>query len=184
MPPKASKPRPMTEEERRFAAEHHDAVYRFLRKKRLNADEYYDIAVFGYLDAVRRYLSEKPPHRHDFGLTAYIMMCDSIAREAVRQNRPMRKGVTVSLETVVYTMDHQEIRLADILPGRDSVEQEIECREFIQEIFRRLTGIPRNIFQGILEGKAFNDILKTYHIRSDLYGQARDKIRLTAAALR
>lgn len=44
---------PLTTEESDFAAEHHDVILRYLRKARLPYDEFYDIAVFGYLRAVR-----------------------------------------------------------------------------------------------------------------------------------
>ena len=42
----------MTEEQRRYAAENHDLIYRFLREKGWSVDEYYDVAAFGYLTAV------------------------------------------------------------------------------------------------------------------------------------
>ena len=45
----------LTEQESAFAAEHHSLIYRFLSKKGLSEDEYYDIVVFGYLNGVRKY---------------------------------------------------------------------------------------------------------------------------------
>lgn len=48
----------MTERQRRFAAKNHNLIYRYLHEKGWEVSEYYDIAAFGYLRAVRRYLTE------------------------------------------------------------------------------------------------------------------------------
>ena len=47
--------RPFTKEEQQFAEENHDLVYAFLNEKKLSEDEYYDVVVFGYLQAVQFY---------------------------------------------------------------------------------------------------------------------------------
>ena len=52
----------MTERQRRFAARNHNLIYRFLHEKGWEVSEYYDIAAFGYLRAVRRYLTEPGLH--------------------------------------------------------------------------------------------------------------------------
>ena len=44
----------MTERQRRFAAKNHNLIYRYLHEKGWEVSEYYDIAAFGYLRAVRR----------------------------------------------------------------------------------------------------------------------------------
>ena len=46
--------RPMTQEERDFAEQHHDLVIDFLRYRRLPMDEFYDVVIFGYLSAVQQ----------------------------------------------------------------------------------------------------------------------------------
>ena len=51
-------PQALTDEQRQFAAENHNLIYKYLWDRRLEIDDYYDIAVFGYLRAVKRYLTE------------------------------------------------------------------------------------------------------------------------------
>lgn len=51
-------PQALTDEQRQFAAENHNLIYTYLWDRRLEIDDYYDIAVFGYLRAVKRYLTE------------------------------------------------------------------------------------------------------------------------------
>ena len=45
----------LTEEQRKFAEEQHHVLLDFLERRRLAMDEYYDIVVFPYLEAVCRF---------------------------------------------------------------------------------------------------------------------------------
>ena len=45
----------LTEQESAFAAENHSLIFRFLRRKGLPEDEYYDVVVFGFLNGVKKY---------------------------------------------------------------------------------------------------------------------------------
>ena len=49
---------PLTDEQKDFAAENHGLVYAFLNAHDLDENEFYDVVIFGYLRAVRRYLTE------------------------------------------------------------------------------------------------------------------------------
>lgn len=44
--------RPLTEEEKLFAEEHHDMIYRYMRMHMLDIEEWYDILIIPYLQAV------------------------------------------------------------------------------------------------------------------------------------
>lgn len=46
---------PMSSAQQLFAEEHHNLVYAFLKEKKLPEDEYYDVVIFGYLQAVMDY---------------------------------------------------------------------------------------------------------------------------------
>ena len=49
---------PMSQAQQLFAEEHHNLVYAFLKEKKLPEDEYYDVVVFGYLQAVMDYTTQ------------------------------------------------------------------------------------------------------------------------------
>ena len=66
-----NQPRPLTNQESAFAAEHHHLLYSFLQENNLSEEEYYDVAVFGYLDAVCRQLHTDSG---DFRQLAYTLM--------------------------------------------------------------------------------------------------------------
>lgn len=69
----------MTPQQRRFAAEHHNLIYAFLREKGWAEDEYYDIAAFGFLRAVIRYLTETDIRKYAFSTVAWRAMTQSIS---------------------------------------------------------------------------------------------------------
>ena len=66
-----NQPRQLTNQESAFAAEHHHVLYSFLRDNGLSEEEYYDVAVFGFLDAVRQHLCAE---NGDFEQIAYAQM--------------------------------------------------------------------------------------------------------------
>lgn len=69
---------PMNLDESAYAEKYHHLIYAFLGKHKLPMDEFYDIAVFGYLRAVRKYLA-RPELReqYKFSTIAYrAMSCD------------------------------------------------------------------------------------------------------------
>ena len=65
---------PLTYQQRAFAAKHHRLVYKFLGEKCLPADEYYDVVIFGYLRAVRRYYTEPKLRKYRFSTIAWSCM--------------------------------------------------------------------------------------------------------------
>lgn len=68
----------MSEQQRRFAAEQHNLIYAYLREMGWPASEYYDIAAFGFLRAVRRYLTEPALQKYRFSTVAWRAMGQSI----------------------------------------------------------------------------------------------------------
>jgi RNA polymerase sigma factor (sigma-70 family) len=88
----------LTNEQRKFAAENHSLIHAYLRKRGLERNDYYDIAVFGYLHAVKQYLTEPRMRRYRFSTVAWRAMRQSIA--AFRRAEMRRKKAERSyLET-------------------------------------------------------------------------------------
>ena len=88
----------MTEQQRRFAAEHHNLIYTFLQEKGWSVSEYYDIAAFGFLRAVRRYLTEPALEKYAFSTIAWRAMGQSVTsfrRAEARQKDAERRYVEV-----------------------------------------------------------------------------------------
>lgn len=80
----------LSSEERRFAAEQHNLIYTYLSEKGLYHGDYYDIAAFGYLRAVKRYLTEPHLRKYAFSTIAWCAMRQSIA--AFHRSEERRKA--------------------------------------------------------------------------------------------
>ena len=78
---------PLTPEQRELAARHHQTIYSYLRGKRLDASEWYDVAVFGYLRAVRLYTERPELQRYSFTTIAGKTMSSEIDKERRKERR-------------------------------------------------------------------------------------------------
>ena len=70
---------PLSKRQMRFAEKNHKLVYAFLQERRYGPDEYYDLAVMGYLRAIERYFTHAYLRRFSFSTVAYRAMQQSIA---------------------------------------------------------------------------------------------------------
>lgn len=107
-------PQALDEEQRQFAAKHHRLIYSYLWNKKLKIDDYYDIAVFGYLRAVRQYLAEPSPHKKKFSTLAWSAMRQSIAsfhRAKKRREETEQKYLKMLLDRQPNPFEELEARL-------------------------------------------------------------------------
>lgn len=69
----------LSPEQRQFAAEQHNLIYAYLKEKGLYHEEYYDIAAIGYLQAVKRYLTQPALRQYAFSTIAWSA-CDKASQ--------------------------------------------------------------------------------------------------------
>ena len=93
---------PLTPEQSIFAAENHDLVLKFLRQRRLAMNDYYDVIVFGYLDAVRRYFMNKELQKYKFSTIAWQGMDGALANYRKSLTRKKRNADVVSIHSELY----------------------------------------------------------------------------------
>lgn len=77
----------LTPEQREFAAKNHEIILSYLRGKRLDASEWYDVAVFGYLRAVKKYTERPELQSYAFSTIAGRTMDTEIGNERRKQKR-------------------------------------------------------------------------------------------------
>ena len=131
-----SKLHEMTPLQKQFAEENQNVVFLFLNQKGLSADDYYDIVIFGYLQAVQEY-DENPALSHfRFSTIARTKMSDSLNKHYSYENKPKRKAPTVSIHT--HTSDG--LALNEILPDRQKdLQAQAADRLFAMEVLSCLT---------------------------------------------
>lgn len=81
---------PLTEEQRRFAEQNHNLVYKFLHQHGLSIDEYYDIVIFGFLLAVQRYLTDVSLTPYAFSTVAWSAMESALRNHRRTAQRRLR----------------------------------------------------------------------------------------------
>ena len=123
----------MSDEERLFASENHNLIYAYLHSNRVDPEEYYDIAAFGFLRAVMRYFRMSRLQAFPFSCVAWRAMEQSLsafhrteARRAeteqryLEQNPPRSEDLFSELEAdlllhdLVSSVDSRQYKLASM----------------------------------------------------------------------
>lgn len=138
--------RPMTQEEREFAEQHHDLVIDFLRYKRLSIDDFYDVVIFGYLSAVQQYF-RNPPAGVEFKAMAFRAMKDSVLRDGEYHARAKRYGVTVGLDDVGGTLTDP----------RQDTERRVEGKALLEQVASVATPKEAKIIRLLVDGFALHE---------------------------
>ena len=93
----------LTDEQRRFAEEQHFVLMDFLERRRLAMDEYYDVLVFPFLEAVCEYDLKKDFMDDSFEIFAGRCMNHAVELFSEEQERQKREVVVLSLD---YPLSH------------------------------------------------------------------------------
>lgn len=115
---------PLNDKERRFAEKNHDLVYAFLHEKNLPETLFYDVVVFGYLNAVQQYCKHNTLHRYRFSTLAWKQMNRSLSNYYKYLSCSKRNIQTVSLNDLVDGNDI--LRWIDIISYPNEVMLDLE----------------------------------------------------------
>ena len=135
---------PMTAKESAFAEEHHNILCTYLHVHKLPFDEFYDIAVFGYLRAVRKYLARPELQQYKFSTIAYRAMSCDIHHSKEYWSRARRRG-----EVCPLNEDHDSNDL------RDTVSETLDNVISFEQLTRRITPMQRRI--ALLRADGYNN---------------------------
>ncbi len=105
----------LSERQSRFAQENHSILESFLDKKGLSSNEYYDIVVFGFLEAVRRYDEYEALRRFEFAKIADALMRTALENHLKREQAQRKEVVLVSLD---YRLPNSGLTYADLIADR------------------------------------------------------------------
>ena len=149
----------MTPLQRQFAEEHQDTVFRFLSHKNLSIEDYYDIVIFGYLQAVQEYDENPALSRFQFNTIAWTKMSDCLGKHFSYENKPKRKAPTVSIHT--YTSDG--LTLNEILPDRrKDLQAQTADRLLAMEVLSCLTETERRMVHMKADGLPCREIAEIF----------------------
>nr|WP_319488585.1 hypothetical protein [uncultured Caproiciproducens sp.] len=112
---------PLTPSERDFAEKNHNLIYAYLIHKKLPKEDWYDIAAYGYILAVKEW------HRHpeySFGSVAFYYMNGQVSHEYDGRNRQKRSASIISINSP--TTD--DMSLIEKLSNDENIEDTVEIK--------------------------------------------------------
>lgn len=167
---------PLTKEQREFAAKWHNLIYVFLREKGLPRDEYYDIVVFGYLRAVKRYFTELALQNYSFSTIAWQAMQQSLSADRRAQNSQKRHACVISLHSAIY--DDGQFALEDVLSTQDSVMEQLETELLLHDLAAMASRQQMAVVRMKSAGYNMRDIAKNQRIPMKRVRELLEEIRL------
>lgn len=153
----------MTAEEQAFAEQYHDLVYKFLRAHRLPEAEYYDVVIFGYLEAVQRnFRVAVEPERRNFHALANICMKTAVCREIRFRWENQRKANNMAMSMERPLPDDDSLSFHDIVPDETrNVMMEVENRDLISRALKVATARECEVLAYLYSGFSLAEISQT-----------------------
>lgn len=148
----------LTPEQKEFAERNHGLIYSFLNKNHLSQDEYYDIVVFGFLRAVRRYFEEDNLKKYTFSTVAWRSMESDLGNHFKSLSRTKRKGTPISINSVVYGDEY--LTLIDVLAGPDPLMHDFETELMLHELASRVSRQQMRVIRMKADGYGIKEIAR------------------------
>lgn len=149
---------PLTEEQSAFAGEHESLIGKYLGIRRLPKDEYYDVVVFGYLRAVRNYLTIPRLQEYRFATIAFRAMSCELSNHFRAQRAAMRHATVLE-----YNEDRHAISLED--PVATAVECAEDLAQTRRQISRCLSTKQNKIIRLKVSGYSVREAAKAHGVR-------------------
>lgn len=133
--------RPLTEEEKRFATDHHDLMYRYMKIHELDPEEWYDILIIPYLNAVKKYHQYEKLQSLKFEQIFFRTLDNARSNYWRDMNRKKRcpEGGLFSYDSLLddgYEEKDFESCLIDLYTN---VERQVILKELYREFYRKCT---------------------------------------------
>lgn len=153
---------PLTENERKFASDNHNLIYAYLHKYGYDIETYYNIAVFGYLEAVQEYLRDAELQgKYIFPIIAFRRMRGAISNHIRMNNSQKRKP---SEPVISLDAESEEMESLYNTTGGKSVESDWMEKEAISYLLENLSELQRKIAIAKVEGYSNKEILSMFNI--------------------
>ena len=177
---------PLTPVERKLAEEYFYLVDEFLHRKRLNHDEYFDIVIFGYLQAIQRECrNPNPPENKNLHGLIEICMKRAVFTEWRRHGRDMRNSAheVLSLDYIPERMDGLSLHDA-VADTRRNTAIQVEARDLTARILEVATPREREAIDLACLGYETREIAQMLGIAINTAGHTLYRFRVKAKAVR
>ena len=161
---------PLTDFERKFATENHNLVYSFLRRYGYSLENFYDVAIFGFLKAVQIYnRKEDLRQKYDFPFISWQYMRSEIGNHCRTEDAKKRKpsGTLASLDAE-YVETENLYNCIGVINGK-SPESEVIAMERMTELLSNLSDTQRKIVELKIDGYSNKEIYSVLGMKRSTY---------------
>lgn len=165
----------LSEQEKQFAESEHSLIYAYLHKHGYSIEEYYNIAVFGFLKAVQVYKQRADlQEKYMFSVIAYKYMDAELGNYFRMQNSQKRKTEepNISLDAENEETDNYYNKV-----GEGSAESKAVSWSTVEEFMQRLTDLQTQIVKGKVAGYNNNEIYLSLDLASSTYYREVTRIK-------
>ena len=168
--------KPLTPTERQYAEENYHLIMEFMKKSKLDVEEFFDVVIFDFLLSVEKYLNDTELQaKCSVEAISYMYMKRAVFvyfRKQKAQKRSTEAGADISLDSIDMNMsNHATIENSSNL----------EYREMIEQIEKRLTEEQRKIFFDKVEGYSLREIADNHGIKQKRVYKEFDKVKQIVA---
>lgn len=147
---------PLTDEERELAEKYHHLIDEFLRRKRLDPSEYYDVAVFGYLSAIQqecRSGDQYPEEKKNFIGLVEVCMRNAVYEEWAERKWSTKKANYMSVSIDAIRVPDTDSSLYEILEDPwVNIEESVAARDLVERLLAEAQPRERRVAEYICMG--------------------------------
>lgn len=171
---------PLTPEQRSFAAEHHGLVYAFLNDKHLSENEFYDVVIFGYLNAVHDYLTRKDLQNYSFSTIAWRDMSRNLSNYYRDQQRQKRTATVISIH---ISRSDNGLPLEETIGSPDELMQQLETRLLLHDLANHVSRQQMDMVRLRTSGYSDRDIARKHNISRNQVRKLLSEVRSALEAI-
>lgn len=133
----------MTDEQKQLVADNHNLIYSFLKKYRLNIEEWYDVAAIGLCNAAINYNGSLSA----FATYAYTCMYSEFAKAYKFQHRKrcIPNDCITYYEHSLKGEDNKDITYLDVIPSDENIEDEAIMRLDVNDTISKLSDREKQV---------------------------------------
>jgi len=160
-------------EEKRYAERHHYIVERFLEDMGLDESIYYDVIIFGYLDAVQKYLNNEKLRNYTFFTVAWRIMKKSLYNYWKAQDTQRHSAKVISIDR----KRRGGFSLEELTGSQRDVSDVIANKLLLERVMSHITSREREAINLLLLGYTYAETAKEIGISKSGVGSRISRMR-------
>lgn len=165
---------PLTPEQKTFATDNHGLVYKFLNENQLPEDEFYDVVIFGYLRAVRRFFVETNLQKYSFSTIAWNCMRVDLFNYNKMHFRKKRNAETISIHLIPH---ENTLPIEETLAKPDELMLQLETKLLLHDLAGRVSRQQMDMIRLKTSGYSIRDIAHIQKIPMKCVKEALEEVR-------